>query len=384
MITRIKSKSIVLRDSIVSGYVYYGSGKITTVTDADLPYDREIDAGENYVSAGLIDLHTHGAGGYDFSDSTEAVIKAANKHLEHGTTSLLPTVSAAPIDRMTLAVEYVKEAMQSPELKPNIIGAHLEGPYFNPMFCGAQNPDFITPPIREHYLPLLEKHSDVIARVSYAPEFDTDNEFLSELRKRGIIASAGHTGARYSDMDRAISDGLSLVTHLYSCTSTVTREMGFRHLGVIETALLRDDIYAEIITDGKHLPYELIKLIVKAKGSDKVALITDSLFAAAADNITEGVGMGVPFIIEDGVCKLTDRSAFAGSICTADRCIREAHLGAGIPLPEAVKMMTAVPAEILGVKKGNLLPDYDADIVIFDKDINILAAIVGGEVKYEK
>ena len=382
MITRIKGKNIILRNGIIPGYVYFENGKITAVTDTELPFDKETDAGENYVSPGLIDLHTHGAGGYDFSESTEAVIAAANKHLTHGTTSLLPTVSAAPIESMTEAVEFIKEGMISKKTLPNILGAHLEGPYFNPEYCGAQNTEFITPPKRPDYLPLLEKYGDVIARVSYAPEFDKDNEFLSELCSRGILASAGHTGAKYSDMDRAITGGLSLVTHLYSCTSTVTREQGFRHLGVIETALLRDDIYAEIITDGRHLPYELIRLIIKAKGSDRVALITDSLFVAATDNITSGSCMGVPFIIEDGVCKLSDRSAFAGSICTADRCIREAHFGANIPLYEAVKMMSAVPAEILGIKKGRLEKDYDADIIIFDKDISILSAFVGGEVRY--
>lgn len=384
MITRIKSKNIILPDGIVSGYVYFEHGKITAVTEENLLFDTEIDVGENYVSPGFIDMHTHGAGGYDFSDSTEAVIRAANKHLEYGTTSLLPTVSAAPIDRMALATGYIKEAMGDERTLPNIIGAHLEGPYFNPEFCGAQNPDFITPPIREQYLPLLERYGDVIARVSYAPELDTDNEFLFELKKHGILPSAGHTGARYEDMDRAISGGLALVTHLFSCTSTITREQGFRHLGVIETALLRDDIYAEIIADGKHLPYELIRLVRKTKGPKKVALITDSLFVAATDAIQTGECMGISFIIEDGVCKLSDRSAFAGSICTADRCIREVHFGAGIPLHEAVGMMSAVPGEILGIKKGVLKAGYDADIVIFDKNVNILFVLVGGEVRFKK
>jgi N-acetylglucosamine-6-phosphate deacetylase len=182
-------------------------------------------------------------------------------------------------------------------------------------------------------------------------------------------------------MERAISDGLTLITHLYSCTSTVTREFGFRHLGVIETAFLRDDIYAEIITDGKHLPYELIRLIVKIKGSDKVALITDSLCVAGLE--PERL-KDYPLLVEDGVCKLPDRSAFAGSICTADRCVREVCFGAGIPLVEAVKMITAIPAEILNIKKGNLKDGYDADIVIFDENINVLSVIVGGDVKFYK
>jgi N-acetylglucosamine-6-phosphate deacetylase len=383
MITRIKSENIILRDGISGGFVYFEGGKIRAVTREELPFDEEIDATDRYVSPGFIDLHTHGAGGYNFSESTASVINAANTHLTHGTTSLLPTLSAAPIKSMARATEYIKEAMQDAATLPNILGAHLEGPYFNPEYCGAQKTEFITPPIREDYEPLLEKYSDVIARVSYAPELDTDNEFLSELKKHGILASAGHTGARYSDMDRAIGGGLSLITHLYSCTSTVTREFGFRHPGVIETAFLRDDIYAEIIADGKHLPFALIRLVVKVKGADKVALITDSLCVAGLD--TDGGKFDNPnFIIEDGVCKLPDRSAFAGSICTADRCVREVYHGAGFPLFEAVKMMSAIPAEILGIKKGRLEADYDADIVIFDENISVELAIVGGEKKYER
>ena len=381
MIKRIKSDNIILRNEIVKGYVYFENGKITAVTADELPFDEEIDAKDNYVSPGFIDLHTHGAGGYDFSYGLESVIAASNTHLRHGTTSLLPTIAAAPIDFMSKAIEAIKQAMSNPSVLPNIIGAHLEGPYLNLEYCGAIDANYITPPIKEDYLPLIEKYSDAIARVSYAPELDKDNEFLKELRKHDIVASAGHTGAKYPDMDRAISDGLTLITHLYSCTSTVTREFGFRHLGVIETAFLRDDIYAEIITDGKHLPYELIRLIVKVKGSDKVALITDSICVAGLE--PERL-KDYPLLIEDGVCKLPDRSAFAGSICTADRCVREAYLGAGIPLVEAVKMITAVPAEIMDIKKGNLKKGYDADIVFFDENINVLSVIVGGDVKFSK
>ena len=160
MITRIKSENIILRDGISGGFVYFEGGKIRAVTREELPFDEEIDATDRYVSPGFIDLHTHGAGGYNFSESTASVINAANTHLTHGTTSLLPTLSAAPIKSMARATEYIKEAMQDAATLPNILGAHLEGPYFNPEYCGAQKTEFITPPIREDYEPLLEKYSD--------------------------------------------------------------------------------------------------------------------------------------------------------------------------------------------------------------------------------
>ena len=152
-------------------------------------------------------------------------------------------------------------------------------------------------------------------------------------------------------MQVAIENGCNLITHLYSCTSTITRDHGFRSLGVIESAYLRDELYVEIIADGKHLPPDLIKLIIKIKGTDKVVLITDSLEIAGTD-ITEGVMSGTEFIVEDGVCKLKDRTAFAGSVATADRLIQTLVDDCGYSIPMAVKMLTEVPAKILNVNKG--------------------------------
>jgi N-acetylglucosamine-6-phosphate deacetylase len=179
-------------------------------------------------------------------------------------------------------------------------------------------------------------------------------------------------------MQQAMENGCNLVTHLYSCTSTITRKQGFRRLGVLETAMLHDELYAEIIADGCHLPPELIRLIVKIKGVDRLALITDSL-AVAGTGITEGFSLGTAYIIEDGVCKLADRSAFAGSIATADMLIRVVTQKAGLSLTDAVHMMTAVPARIMGLNKGILAPGKDADIVAFDDNINITAAFVMGK-----
>lgn len=377
MITRIKSDRIVLPDGITSGYVYFEGGVITSVGGAQMPFDKEYDFTGRYVSPGFIDIHTHGGGGFDFSFSAEDVIGAANFHFRHGTTSIMPTISAAPIEDMERAVEYTDAAMRDGRLLANIIGVHLEGPYLSLKQSGAQCPSFITPPNKEKYAPVLEKWGKIIKRVTYAPENDEGFEFTRALAERGIIASAGHTDATAYEMDGAIESGCSLVTHLYSCTSTVVRKQGFRYPGVIETALLRDDIYAEIIADGRHLPSELIRLVVKAKGSDRVALVTDSLSLAGTE-IKEGVMNGLDVIVEDGVIKLKDRSAFAGSIATADRLVRVAR-DAGIPLFEAVKMLTKVPAEIMGLNKGTIKAGLDADIVVFDDGVNIESVFVGGE-----
>ena len=279
---------------------------------------------------------------------------------------------------MKNAVINISEARKSAELKCNILGAHLEGPYLSAKQCGAQCPVFITPPKKEDYESLINEYGDSICRWTYAPENDADGEFCKYLAEHGIIVSAGHTDAKYADMDRAINNGCKLITHLYSCTSTVTRDHGFRSLGVIESAFLRDELFVEIIADGKHLPPELIKMIIKIKGADKVALITDSLEIAGTD-ITEGVMSGTEFIVEDGVCKLKDRSAFAGSVATSDMLVRTLVFDCGYDISTAVMMLTEVPARILGVNKGLLSTGRDADITVFDDDMTVTDVFVGGK-----
>ncbi len=376
---RIKSDKIILKDRIFDGYVYFEDGVITNVTTEERPADEVFDMTGYYVSPGFIDIHTHGGGGYRFEGSTEEIVHGCNFHLKHGTTAICPTVSAAPFASMAGSAQRIRAAMADPRVKGTVLGVHMEGPYLSAKQAGAQCPTHITPPVEEDYLPFIRENADVITRWTYAPENDTDQIFAKTLQEYGIIASAGHTDAIYDDMRRAFENGCALVTHLYSCTSTVTRDHGFRRLGVIETAYLMDDLFVEIICDGKHLPPELIRLIYRIKGADRIALVTDSLALAGTEQ-THGFMQDTEFIIEDGVCKLMDRSAFAGSIATADRLVRVAVKEAGISLPDAVKMMTLTPARIMGLtNKGRLAVGMDADLVVFDGDIHIKQVFARGE-----
>ena len=375
----IKSDKIITPSGVKKGYLYFDNQTIVGVFDEQKPADKRYDLSGKYVSAGFIDMHVHGGAGHPFINGTvDDVIKACNFHLTHGTTSIMPTVSAGKFNTMAKAVENISEAKRSADAKSNIIGAHLEGPYLSVKSCGAQCPAFITKPVKSDYEPLIERFGKDIARWTYAPENDKNGEFCKYLTTNGIIASVGHTDATYEDMKVAINKGCNLITHLYSCTSTVTRDHGFRNLGVIETAFLRDELFVEIIADGKHLPPDLIKMIVKIKGIDKVALITDSLEIAGTD-IKEGVMSGTPFIVEDGVCKLKDRSAFAGSVATANGLIRVMVNDCGYSIPEAVYMMTAVPAKIAGLNKGELRVGLDADVIAFDDDINVSDVFIMGK-----
>ncbi len=377
MMTQIKSDRIVTPQGVVSGYLYLENGKITAVSGEEMPHDQAYDFTGCTVTPGFIETHAHGGGGADFlSGDAEQVLAGCEFHLKQGTTSICPTVSAAAFPTMKQALLAIEQAMESGKCRANILGAHLEGPYLSPAQCGAQSPASITEPKPAEYEPLLREHGKSIARWTYAPERD-DGTFVRALAENGILATAGHTDAIYDDMSRAIDGGLRMITHLYSCTSTVTRDHGFRRLGVIETAFLRDELFVELIADGKHLPLDLMRMILKIKGVERTVLTSDCLSLTGTAE-TEGVMNGVEYVLEDGVCKLRDRTAFAGSIATAPVLLKTA-LEVGASLTDAVNMMSRNPARLLGLHKGELTAGYDADVTVLSDDLTVKAVFVGGE-----
>ena len=379
MLSAIKSDKIILEDRIFDGYVCYDGGVITDVTPST-PKDAEIfDFTGKYVCPGFIESHTHGAGGKGyFGGTAEDYAEATTVHLKHGATTVYPTLVACSFEDMLLFLKNAKEMIDARLCAANIPGVHLEGPYLNAAQCGGQAPKFITPPIEEEYKQIIHDYGAYVKRWTYAPENDEGNAFVDYLEKNNILPSIGHSNAVGDEVKRAARGGARLVTHLYSCCSTVTRDHGFRSLGVIESAFLLDELYAEIIADGKHLPPDLIKMILKIKGTDRVILTTDSIDVAATD-APEGSYGETHYIIEDGVAKLYDRSAFAGSIATCDRLIRTLTEECGVGIVEAVKMLTKNPATLLGLNKGEIKQGKDADLIIFDDKIQVSDVFVMGK-----
>lgn len=365
----INDGKVICGKDIVAENGYIGQiAPAGSVTDGDI-----ISLGGNYISAGFIDIHCHGGNGFEFVDGTEdAVIGACEIHYRHGTRVIYPTVSASDSNVTYKALEAVEKAKN--KCLTVIPGVHLEGPYLAPAMCGGQNISTLRRPDEDEYSGLYERFGNLISRWTYAPEEDIDFKFTEFLRDNGITASAGHTAAVYDDIKGAFERGCGLITHLYSCTSTVTRSGGFRKLGVIESAFLIKEMYVEAIADGKHLPYELLKMIVDIKGTDRVCLITDALRPGGYGKEYEGKvfdNCAVPFIIEDGVAKLPDRSAFAGSIATMDILLKTA-VEAGIPLPECVRMITETPARVMGLKEyGRIEAGCKAVFTVFDEGLNI-------------
>lgn len=376
--------------AIKNGTVVIENGKILGVHDGnvEVPDAIEMDAKGQYIAPGFIDIHVHGGGGFDFMDGTEeAFLKIAELHVQYGTTSLVPTTLTAEKEDLLQTLDVYEKANHQNTKGANFLGIHLEGPYFALSQRGAQDPRYIRNPDPVEYEEILS-HSSCIVRWSAAPELEGAIAFGQRLRQKGILAAIAHTDAFYDDVLAAYENGYSLVTHLYSAMSGVTRKNAFRYAGVIESAFLLD-LDVEIIGDGIHLPAPLLKLIYKIKGADRTALITDAMRGAGMPEGESTLGSlknGLKVIIEDGVAKMPDRTSFAGSVATFDRLVRNMVNMADVSLLEAVRMASTTPARIMGVddRKGSLAKGKDADIVFFDKDINVSMTMVGGKVVFKK
>jgi len=340
-----------------------------------------LDVGGGVVAPGLIDMHVHGVGGYGPLDGS-----VANLHMmallltRHGVTSFAPTFGSAPLDAILRGLEDAHEARRTQKVGAQILGVHMEGPYMNPAERGAMPLSTLRLPEPEEYARFLS-YADDIAEMTLAPELPGAVELIQALRKRGILAAAGHSIAIDSELERAVEAGLSHATHLFCNMGTLRRVNIRRVAGMVESVLLDDRITAEIITDGYHIAPSLMKLALKVKGPERLAIVTDGshLTGMPPGRYT---AFGREVIVEDNITYVSDRSAYAGSVATMDRCLRCAIESMDLPLPVALRMASLTPATILGVadRKGSLEPGKDADIVIFDSSLHVKYTLVGGRI----
>jgi N-acetylglucosamine-6-phosphate deacetylase len=374
---------------IRNGTVVIANGLITGVMEgnAEVADAIEIDAKGKYIAPGFIDMHVHGGGGHDFMDgNVNSFLKIAETHVKYGTTAMCPTTLTSELSHLLETLEYYEQAEKLNTSGSQFLGMHLEGPYFSKNQSGAQDPRFMRDPDPLEYKKVLF-HSHAIRRWSAAPELKGALEFGRYLKSLGVIAAIAHTDAIYEEVLEAFESGYTLATHFYSAMSGVSRRNAFRYAGAIEAGYLIDEMDVEIIADGIHLPPPLLKLVYKIKGASRTALITDAMRATGmppGKSILGNIHDGLEVIVEDGVAKLMDRSAFAGSVATADRLVRTMIKDADVPIMEAIQMITSTPARILGVsnKKGSIVEGKDADLVLFDSDINISMTIIQGVVVY--
>lgn len=342
-----------------------------------------IDCQGLYLSPGFVDIHVHGGGGFGFMDGTAKAIDGAAKfHLAHGTTAIVPTTLTSPDEELYQVFDAYRQVKASNPAY-TLLGIHLEGPFLNPAKCGGQDPAFLSNPDLKRAKEILS-HSDDILRWSIAPELPGALELGTMLSRMGIVSSVAHTNASYHQVEAAMFAGFSLMTHFYSAMSACYKVGCYRVPGAVEAGYLLDGLSVEMIADGKHLPKEILRMVWKFKGADRTALCTDALAPAGLPEGTEFYNgcppHGAKSVIHDGVGKLLDHSALAGSMATANRLVRVMYKDALVPLHDAVEMMTLSPAKLVRAhSKGSVRIGKDADFVLFDDDIDVKAVYTAGK-----
>lgn len=364
---------------IKDGTIVVKDGKIAEISNGPIEIEgaEVIDAKGNNVVPGGIELHIHGGGGRDFMEGTEEAFRVAiQAHAKHGTTSIYPTLSSSSVQMIKDALATCEKLMAEP-YSP-VLGLHLEGPYFNPKKAGAQIPEYITPPIPADYEEIIN-NTTALKRWDEAPELPGTTEFGKYCTDHGILAAIAHTCAEYVDVKRAWDCGFRHATHFYNAMTGFHNVREFKHEGTVESVYTFPEMSVEMIADGIHVPPAILKMIYMVKGVEHTALITDALACSASDS---SVAFDPRVILEDGVCKLADRSALAGSIATMDRLIRTCVEQADIPLEDAICMSSETPARIMGElsRKGTLEAGKDADICIYDPAIQLQLVLQQGRV----
>jgi len=378
---------VILPQEIVTGKaVIVERDKILGIADVgSLGATMEkIDVGGRYITPGLIDIHTHGARGHTFNDATaEAFTSITAENAMRGVTSLLATISTAPIPDMVKCLEFSRQWMHQPHEGSQVLGVHVEGPYFSLEQKGAQDPKNIRTP-DDGTPDILLEHHDVIKIMTYAPELPAALELTARLVRLGIVPAAGHSSAKDTDVLAAMKASLRHAIHVWSGQSSTVREGPWRKPGLLEATLVFDELTAEMIADNKHLPSTLMKLAYKCKGADRLCVISD---ATSGAGLPEGARfyMGeMEYEVHDGVGMLLDHTQFAGSTTLLNQMVTILTDIVGIPLVEAIRMLTLTPARVIGFddRKGSLESGKDADIAIFEDGFIAWRTMTGGRWVY--
>ncbi|MCI9653334.1 MAG: N-acetylglucosamine-6-phosphate deacetylase [Acholeplasmatales bacterium] len=384
----IKNGKVILEDRIEQADVLIEDGKFIKIGNIEEECSNVLDVHGLYVSPGFIDIHSHGGNGFDYMTGTLEAFKAATTlHMQHGATSIVPTTVAADINYTIEFLHKFDQLKENEEIPVRMLGVHLEGPYLALEQKGAIPAQYIKNPQKEEYLKILNASKNIL-RWTIAPELEGAYALGDELQNRGINASIGHSNAEDFQVHEAVQHGFRSVTHMYSMTSSIVRKNCYRHPGINEAAYLEDDLYIEAIADGHHLPDTLLRLMVKNKGYDKMILVTDSMSAA-------GFGDGLFYLgnpedhhqvlIKNGVGFMPDMSSFAGSVACTDQLVRT-MLKIGVPINQAVKMLSLNPAKLLHKDKelGSIAIGKRADLLIFDESIDMKYVFVDGDLRYKK
>lgn len=381
--------TIVLEQSVLqNGFVHIEGEKIKSVGKmVDCPPiigEKVIDCiDKQYVIPGMIDIHVHGAGGFDFMDSKQEAFEGIAKALaKEGTTSYLATTMTNPISQISDVLKNLASYKEnnSEAGVAEMIGIHLEGPFINKDQKGAQPEHDILPPNATLFNEWQKLSRDAIKIITFAPELDVDFELLKELKKMEVIPSMGHTNASYDEVIQAINHGIMHSTHLFNGM----KGLHHRDPGVVGGALLHDEVYVEVIPDGIHFHPDLLKLVVRMKGLERILVITDGMRAKGmADGIYDLGGQKVT--VSEDRCTLTSTGSLAGSIVTMNNARMNLAKWLGLSIHEQLQLTSVNQAKRLGLfsRKGSIQAGKDADIVILGMNGEILFTICRGAIAFQ-
>lgn len=370
----IKNCNIIYLNKIEKGSVLIENGKIKEINPITYPDENILDANGLYLSPGFIDVHIHGAGGFDTMDGTvDAINNIAKTIVKHGTTSFTPTTMTVSIEDINKSMKVIKKLKENGTEGAHVLGAHLEGPFINPEAIGAQNPNYLLPPSISAYNEMVKDCEDAVVSITLAPEISGAKELIKYLSKNGIVCSMGHTKASYKEAIEAIQCGVCHSTHLYN----VMTPLNHRNPGVVG-ATFDSDITTETISDGIHISYPALRIAYKQKSTDNVLLITDAMMACSMADGEYSLG-GQEVTVIDGAARLKN-GALAGSVLTLDRAVNNVYKNSILPLHEIVKMASYNGARHCKVHdhKGLIKEGYDADLILFDDNINIKKVFILG------
>lgn len=384
-----RNARLILPDEIRRGSLQVRAGCITRISGATKAARRggaeTIDLKGGFLAPGFIDVHIHGAMGADAMTATEESWRTITEfHLRGGTTSLtLTTITAPELDILRVLKLAKRWHNRSIGRGARIVGVHIEGPFIALGKAGAQAPQFIRNPEPREWRKYL-RYGKLVTQMTLAPETPGSLELIRALRRNGSIASGGHTEATDEHLVPALQAGLNQSTHTFNAMSTITKVGPYRLVGMIEFALAHDEILAELISDGMHVPPILMRMLINAKGRDGTIIITDATLGAGLPPGTKFKLLGVPARTTDKVAEMEDGTGLAGSTLTMVEGVQRVHHLAGVPLVDAVRMATLNPAKQLGRDQeiGSLITGRRADLVWFDDQFRVRGVWLDGEPKY--
>lgn len=386
MKTYLKNIRIALENELIeNGEIVLEGDKIVAIQLASKEDRQEavtIDGKGLLAVPGYIDSHCHGGGGFDCNDSTlEAIEGVTEFYRSHGMTSYYPSLAADKMDRLIDGFEAIRAAMGNNKPgKVEVLGTHLEGPFLNKIYKGSQAEESIIP-ITEEHIKTLERYKDVIKRITIAPEVDRNVDLFPKLVEMGMVITGGHSNATYDEILEATLKGMRGVTHLHNAMSSVKKVGPFRVCGVVEAGLNIDDLYAELIADGNHIPDQLIQLAHRCKGADKLFICSDANRATGAADGSVIHTCGQVFLIENGVALNSARTSLASSITPIDEMVRKLILNVKLPLPDVFKMASTNVAKLMRIddRKGSIAVGKDADINLLDADYRVVRTFCKGK-----